>query len=71
MTGPAAGQAIPCKGGLNVNMEQAWLLFRRTGLPEAYNLYRELREREGNGPGSEAVQSRPRQYGGPETDRPV
>ena len=28
-----------------MNMEQAWLLFRRTGMPEAYNLYRELRER--------------------------
>ncbi len=52
-------------------MEQAWLLFRRTGLPEAYNLYRELREREGNGPGSEAAQSRPRHSGGPETDRPI
>lgn len=71
MTGPAAGQAIPCKGGLTVNMEQAWLLFRRTGLPEAYSLYRALREREGNGPGSEAARSRPGHSGGPGTDRPV
>ena len=54
-----------------MNKEQAWLLFRRTGLPEAYNLYRELREREGNGPGSEAAQSRPRHSGGPETGRPI
>lgn len=27
-----------------MNIEQAWLLFQRTGLPEAYSLYRELRE---------------------------
>lgn len=27
-----------------MNLEQAWLLFQRTGLPEAYSLYRELRE---------------------------
>jgi len=56
---------------LDVNMEQAWLLFRRTGLPEAYSLYRELRERERSGPGPEAARSRPGQSGGPGTDRPV
>ena len=35
------------KGGLALGPENAWELFLHTGLPEAYTLFRQLKEEEG------------------------